>query len=443
MIRNTKLALSIVLLGSAFAANADLLFYDSAAPGPYKWCNRVVTGTGGSQGIQTFNATNDGFISLENWNCFEKAWFQWKKGGGAELPVNGSTFSTLESEETTQVGANVTRTIVVSQRDPGFGNKILETTLVFKLVPVSVDNTNPGLSKAYLQCDWTVKNISTSAQSFSTYALADMYSTISGIGGNSDDTCSVVSGGIGQNNLRVSWSSPSVANSPTVYFDVTGSNLIAAGEISSGVTPPVRTKLTDSASDTLSGAMTGGSSNNWAAGIQYNHNLAIGQSTSGRFRYGYNVLPSTVSGKVTLDALSVPMTGKQVTVDLRTPSTLTVIESKLVTLDVNGNYSFETTNTGSYDVAIKGSHFLRKVVPGVSITGAGATVSAVTLRNGDATNDNFADFFDYLVLNAGYETESPDPIYVTNQGADFNEDGTIDFFDYLILSDQYETQGDD
>ncbi len=110
-------------------------------------------------------------------------------------------------------------------------------------------------------------------------------------------------------------------------------------------------------------------------------------------------------------------------------------------------YSYELvdlTPTGAGGVrnlSFKVPGFLRRNIS-VNTTGGSVTNANVVLPNGEANDDTTVDFFDYLIVSAGYESAFPDAAYIDNFTADFTRDGTIDFFDFLLLNDSYELEDD-
>lgn len=72
----------------------------------------------------------------------------------------------------------------------------------------------------------------------------------------------------------------------------------------------------------------------------------------------------SLSGSVTLDAFLGSPSDVAVVVDIRNPGTTTVRETHTVTLDPTGQYAFATQLSGTFDVAIRGPHWLQIVVAG-------------------------------------------------------------------------------
>lgn len=133
-------------------------------------------------------------------------------------------------------------------------------------------------------------------------------------------------------------------------------------------------------------------------------------------------------GQVTLDRFIASPEGQKVTIDLL--SGTTVVESQTVTLDALGEFGMGTTRTGNFGVAIRGSHWLRKIVGTVSIPG---TVSAL-LVNGDITRDNRVDSDDFDVLVAAFGSGSA--------AADLDGSGLVDSDDFDILVESFGLVGD-
>lgn len=150
-----------------------------------------------------------------------------------------------------------------------------------------------------------------------------------------------------------------------------------------------------------------------------------------------------VSGTVTLgdwlgDSSTIP-----VTVELRTPSTLTAVATFTANLTAGGTYTFDLVPPGipgTYDVAIKASHWLRKVVPSVSFAAGATTTVNVSLINGDVDGNNQTNTDDYLAFSEAFDTSIGDPGY--NPNADLDGNGIVQTDDYLIFSMNFDQEGD-
>lgn len=133
----------------------------------------------------------------------------------------------------------------------------------------------------------------------------------------------------------------------------------------------------------------------------------------------------TVSGNVNLEFLS-NHAGQTATMEFRTPSTTTVVHSGPITLDTAGNYSISGVPLGVYDVAVKFSHWLRKVAPSVAVNTTTTGVN-LALVNGDSFFDNVVDLYDLNKELVAFGGGSPDPT------EDLDADGDVDVYDLNIV----------
>lgn len=149
----------------------------------------------------------------------------------------------------------------------------------------------------------------------------------------------------------------------------------------------------------------------------------------------------TVSGTVLLEGLTLSqLAGHSVTVQLRTPGTQTVIETTSATLGVNGAFSMATAQVGNFDIAIKGSKWLRKVLPNVTLTGSGVSGLSASLWTGDVAQDNVVDLTDYTALVVAFNAVPSSGNW--NAAADLNEDGVVDLTDYTYVVTNFNKVGD-
>lgn len=154
----------------------------------------------------------------------------------------------------------------------------------------------------------------------------------------------------------------------------------------------------------------------------------------------YDLVGSTprVSGTVVLEDFFGSVAGRTVVMEVRSGGT--AVQTENVTLGVGGSYSFDATvPPGTYDVAAKGSHWLRKQVAGVSITGAGPTVN-FSLPNGDVDGDNEVTIGDYSLLSTAFGSGPGDPNW--DPEADLDGDDEVTIGDYAILSNNFGMLGD-
>ncbi len=157
---------------------------------------------------------------------------------------------------------------------------------------------------------------------------------------------------------------------------------------------------------------------------------------------------NTVSGTLTLEAVSPIGAGHIAVAQIFDPAGTTVLETKNVTLASDGSYSFTTTLSGAKDIRFKITHWLAKRVSAtISTTTTGVNAS---LLNGDADQDNLVSVFDYGIMSDYFDKTSADSDWSTigSNGyapvdADMDEDGVISVFDYGIISDNFDKSGDD
>lgn len=147
----------------------------------------------------------------------------------------------------------------------------------------------------------------------------------------------------------------------------------------------------------------------------------------------------TVSGQISLGDFGGTVTGRSVTLELRTPGTSTVLETKTVTLAADGSFSFTTSRTGTVDLTAKASHWLRARRTNVALSGTSVTGQNFTLINGDVDGDNAVTVFDYDALSAAFDTSAGQPGW--NPEADLDGDGSVTVFDYDILSGNFDREG--
>jgi hypothetical protein len=154
--------------------------------------------------------------------------------------------------------------------------------------------------------------------------------------------------------------------------------------------------------------------------------------TDGRFGiYRADPLGVLVSGTVTLEdcaSAAFPLTFQFRPTD-NTPSF-----TRTVTPAANGSYSIANVPPNSYQVAVKGSKWLQKVVSVDASTGSVSGVN-VDLLGGDANDDNSVDILDLLAVIAVFNTPG-------NGATDLNCDGSTDVQDLLLLIGNFNQAGD-
>lgn len=148
---------------------------------------------------------------------------------------------------------------------------------------------------------------------------------------------------------------------------------------------------------------------------------------------------TTTTGAVGLQDYTGSLNGLPATVEIRTAGTNTVLGTYNVTLAANGTFSFTASQNGTFDVTVKVSHWLKAKVSNVTISGSSATISTVSLINGDVNGDNKIDAADQAALTAAFRSKSTSANW--NPNADLNGDGQVSASDQAILGKNFNQTG--
>lgn len=138
----------------------------------------------------------------------------------------------------------------------------------------------------------------------------------------------------------------------------------------------------------------------------------------------------TLLGRVTLGDYAGDPRCQPVQVQIRDGNGVVVWQGELP-LSVDGEFEVvyeANVPAGVYDVAIRGTHWLQRVVAGVSLP---AGVVEVTLFNGDIDSDNEVTLFDFGALVQAFGSVPGDANW--NPNADLDGDGEVSLFDFGIL----------
>lgn len=113
----------------------------------------------------------------------------------------------------------------------------------------------------------------------------------------------------------------------------------------------------------------------------------------------------SVSGTVQLELCN--DAAQNITFEFRTndgnpPTVIHQILTPLLPGGDTGSFSIPGVPDGTYNLAIKGFCWLRKVIPGVVVAGANVSGLNVFLLGGDINNDNFVDATDFAGLVGDY-----------------------------------------
>ncbi len=149
------------------------------------------------------------------------------------------------------------------------------------------------------------------------------------------------------------------------------------------------------------------------------------------------------SGHATLPDYVGPTTNIPVTVEILAAGTGTVIESGTTNLDANSNWVYTSSSNlqpGTYSIAVKPSHWLRRTFLNRTVALTGTTGLNQTYLNGDADHDNTVSVFDYGLLSDAFDSSPGSSNW--NPEADFDGDQTVSVFDYGILSNNFDLTGE-
>jgi hypothetical protein len=150
----------------------------------------------------------------------------------------------------------------------------------------------------------------------------------------------------------------------------------------------------------------------------------------------------TLIGTVNLADYTATPNGVPVTVEVCIGTN--VLRTVNTNLDALSEFSISNISPGTYNVGIKASHWLRRIVPVTVSSADGATttidviLTAVDVINGDIDGNNKVDFTDYVILSQQYKRL---PL-ATTKCADMNGDGAVNFEDYSILMRNYKKIGE-
>lgn len=117
------------------------------------------------------------------------------------------------------------------------------------------------------------------------------------------------------------------------------------------------------------------------------------------------------------------------------------VRTETLNTDSAGNYSIRDVLPGTYDVAFKASHWLRAVVPNVTVVNADVTGVNVALTNGDIDGDNEVTLLDFGALVAAFGSMPGDSNW--NPNADIDGDEEVTLLDFGVLVGNFGAIGDE
>lgn len=133
------------------------------------------------------------------------------------------------------------------------------------------------------------------------------------------------------------------------------------------------------------------------------------------------------------------------------PGTQTMVHAQLVSIGGGGPKSYQifVPISGTFDVYVKGSNWLQKRIPNVSVGPLGVTGLSFSLVNGDINGDNAVDLMDFDVFSEYYDKTSSDADWtvVGANGsrpidADLDGDNAVTLLDFDVFSKNFDASGD-
>lgn len=405
-------ALTSVSFGDAFCVSAN----QPAGSGNWNSASFFTSNMGGY-----FNPGNTG---SGNKNPIESCGFYWKNPSGSNAERSALTDANCPI---TGEGTNFLRDdYVTAWNNFELGSPTFKTRIDYRLRPSST-------TSAVWFLDWSVQNISETPKSLNWYFLGDLCSRLVTFGNNNLDTVSYEGG------LTTFLAS---GGAPTIYL--ASSRPVDEFEVSkqtTGSAPDCRLKMQNGLiADTLANGVVGRGVGNWASAYGYVLEMAPGGIESGSIAIGINQVPVFLKGTIDLGPLSPDATYPiPVTVEIRNVGSTTAIETGTAYVYQANSYVYGTSlPAGTYDVAFKGSHWLRSIAASVAIPIGGEATADAILINGSVDGDNIVNTDDYLILSDHFDEIVPEGTL-----GDLDHNAVITTDDYLILSENFDLVGAD
>lgn len=386
-------------------------------------------GSGNWNSASFFTSNMGGYLNPGNTgsgskNPIESCGFYWKNTSGSNAERNALTDSNCPI---TGEGTNFLRDdYVTAWNNFELGSPIFKTKIDYRLRP-------PSTSEAVWFLDWSVQNLTEVPRTINWYFLGDLCSRTSAFGNNNLDSISYEGG------LTTFLAG---GGAPTVYL--ASSRPVDEFEVSkqtTGSAPDCRLKMQNGlVADTLANNVVGSGVGNWASAYGYVLEMPPGGIEYGSIAIGLNKVPVFMEGTLDLGVMSPDATYPiPITVEIRNVGSTTPLESGTALVYGANTYVYGTSlPAGTYDVAFKGSHWLRTVVSSVAIPIGGNVTVDATLINGSVDGNNIVNTDDYLILSEHF-----DELVTQGTLGDLDHSGAITTDDYLILSDNFDTVGAD
>jgi len=148
--------------------------------------------------------------------------------------------------------------------------------------------------------------------------------------------------------------------------------------------------------------------------------------------------PATLEGQVHLQGRPAPPNSRWET-PLRV-TFLPVVTTEDVITDDEGRFTIDNIVPDTYNIRVKNSHTLSRLVTGVVFyAGATVVVDFGTLPEGDGNDDNVVDIDDVTLLATSFGKSSGQPGFIDN--CDFTRDGVVDIDDVTLIALNFGTFG--
>jgi hypothetical protein len=166
-----------------------------------------------------------------------------------------------------------------------------------------------------------------------------------------------------------------------------------------------------------------------------------GTAVFDNIKWNGNLLRRTfaISGNIELRDFGGDVTQVPISAELRQGGV--AVRTETLFTDSSGNYTIPDVAPGTYDVAFKASHWLRTVVPGVTVANTDVTGVDASLTNGDIDGDNEVTLFDFGALVAAFGSAPGDSNW--NPNADLDGDLEVTLFDFGVLVRNFGAIGDE
>ena len=151
--------------------------------------------------------------------------------------------------------------------------------------------------------------------------------------------------------------------------------------------------------------------------------------------------PGTLTATVDLQNWSAGLAGQQVTVELAQNSV--VVRTETPTLNAAGQFTINDVFPGTYDVRVKGSHWLAEIQTGVTASGPTTIDTSFSLINGDADGNNEVSGYgsDGYLIGSLIGTTPQNPNW--NPNADLDGDLEVTAYDLSIAIANDSLSGDE